>query len=580
MLRTELHTTLEDLSSAMEELRRLKQDQVGQVERMRMEESELQALNDRKRIDHEQLNKLEKESLTCIQEDVGRALKSRLVLVRTTKDQETKTDKQRDCMLKQSEESVRLSLAVSEAFRKHVLLQKQLSVVTKSNNELNISNRRQSLKNHEISALVECISQQVDSVDQQLRQVISEISQLQLTVKNEECLQRNLEMELSKLDCCLSDVMERSKREKCKNELLISKVRGLEDAVDNEERKLSALKQDISQLALHRSTNELECIRTKLQGSDDNIRRLTQEFRVAERSICLKDAELKRNHSAAYNLKLTCDEISERIKGMEYLVSAQEGEKVRLECHLKSLERESTETSFQIEHLSHERDRERSSIQALRDAVSRQTDDNKNERCLLQAKTSFVVQAELEAQRIDSQLLKNLQRTKVLHDEFVQCGVLKQRIKETTSLINEENALISKIEVCAGMRINVHRWSRLLETNPYLLSDLQGLHSLQEELLHAQENVLSSDHRIARKKALLAEMRKFDSCDFQQKIKHAIRVYRTQKIQIADNLTKIRLATEEAAKTGAELLQVQDELKILTADYISRRREEKLDYSS
>jgi hypothetical protein len=120
----------------------------------------------------------------------------------------------------------------------------------------------------------------------------------------------------------------------------------------------------------------------------------------------------------------------------------------------------------------------------------------------------------------------------------------------------------------------------LLETNPYLLSDLQGLHSLQEELLHAQENVLSSDHRIARKKALLAEMRKFDSCDFQQKIKHAIRVYRTQKRQIADNLTKIRLATEEAAKTGAELLQVQDDLKILTADYISRRREEKLDYSS
>ena len=580
MLRAKLHTTLEDLSSAIEELRRLKQDQVGLVGRMRMEESELQALNDRKRIDHEKLNKLEKECLTCIQEDVGRALKSRLVLVRTTKDQETKTDKQRDCMLKQSEESVRLSLAVSEAFRKHVLLRKQLSVVTKSNNELNISNRRNSLKNHEISALVECITHQIDFVDQQLRQVISEISQLQLTVKNEECLQKNLEMELSKLDCCLSDVMERSKREKCQNEPLISKVRGLEDAVESEERKLSALKQDISQLAFHRSTNELECIRTKLQGSDDNIRRLTQEFRVAEQSICLKDAELKRNHSAANNLKLSCDEIGERIKGMEYLVSAQEGEKVKLECHLKSLERECTETSFQIEHLLHQRDRERSSILALRDAVSRQTDDNKNERCSLQAKTSFVVQAELEAQRLDSQLLKNLQRTKVLHDEFVQCGILKQRIKETSSSINEENALISKIEVCAGMRINVHRWSRLLETNPHLLSDLQGLHSFQEELLHAQEDVLSSDQRIARKKALLAEMRKFDSCDFQQKIKHAIRVYRTQKIQITDNLTKIRLATEEAAKTGAELLQVQDELKILTADYISRRWEEKLDYSS
>jgi len=525
----------------------VKSDHESLLPRLKEGEKSLRFLHERKESLIREVKRLREDVVPSLKQKAREALDSRDLLIKSVSELQSISDRKRTELQDMSQESIRVSKSIAEESRGLFFLKQSVRAAFNCNNKFDRCNNQRNDRNQGVEALSDSVTIQIESLEERLRLVLSQVSSRNEEVQSEERMGMRVGKDMDKLARILEDVDEKLKLEKKRGDRLVEKHKWIEAKSDKKRKKIIQIKSEISQLTCTRLEQNVEDGGKMPILSDAEIDRFDRESREVDRDLAMKEREYSRMLLMKNNVEQTCQGVSQRVGGLDVIVTAQESEKVKLTALLGAIERENDEKTTKVGRTAHARETLILILRGKRECIAKLNEDCEREINLARVISAQDRSVRGETQRIDRELLSYLHDIEVRVSNLNKAASLQNTIEETECHISHEKQTILKIQAISQKRVNVHRWSRLLQTSPQKLSEIQRLHALQQELLHMQESLVMFEKRIANKRRILQEMRKLECPDFIEKVKQAIRFYRMQKSQLKKNM---EILVEERSEVG------------------------------
>ena len=448
------------------------------------------------------------------------------------------------------------------------------SAVVKSNNVLKRTARNQESHEEETRALVEAVGLHIDALERECRGVLRDISELRDNGQHCERTAAQLHGNMETLNSHISDISETMDEEKARLATLDTEIKSLDSQMETRRPVIHDMKSEINLLRSKLEAGDVLQCRNELDLVDSSIEQYKREVVAIERTIAAQATQESGLRSLVSGMAVTVAGMTDRIGALRVIEHAQQQEKARLGSELKAVEAETVRLRVQVSELANRNTLNDSQVRSNTSATERLEEECRSTKKIVLLNSQVLVSRRSENRALDLKIRRALSDVSALQSSLADAQSLKDALASVLKQTRTEHSIMAKLEMASSKPLNVHNWTKLVETDPTLFEQLVRLHARQRELISVQQLIVSSEDKILKQERLLLEMRKIRQFDFRDKLKDIIANYRNQKTELVSVNTRLGTLRERQSQLQQELTETQREIDFLVGVWLQERRME------